>query len=154
MPSREYCCFGHLFLLPFRPYLAILLTQSLIYAIVAMSLDMLIGYTGLAALGHSAFFAIGAYVTAVMATRVHSGLGSTLFYSMAIAAVAAAILGLLALRAVGIYFLIITLSLAMVVWGVVNRWVSMTGGDNGISGIPRPEILRVGGMKGTFLSIT
>lgn len=129
------------------PYLVILLTQSLIYAILAMSLDLLIGYTGLAALGHSAFFAIGAYVTAILATRIHSGLGSTLFYSMVIAALASAILGLLALRAVGIYFLIITLSLSMVVWGIVNRWFSLTGGDNGISGIPRPQIPLIGAIE-------
>ena len=129
------------------PYLVILLTQSLIYAILAMSLDLLIGYTGLAALGHSAFFAIGAYVTAILATRIHSGLGSTLFHSMVIAASASAILGLLALRAVGIYFLIITLSLAMVVWGIVNRWFSLTGGDNGISGIPRPQIPLIGAFE-------
>lgn len=131
-------------------YATILVTQCLIYAIVAMSLDILIGYTGLAALGHSAFFAIGAYGTAILATKFHSGLGGAVFFSIAAAAAASAILGLLALRAVGIYFLIITLSLAMVVWGVVNRWVSVTGGDNGISGIPRQGLLWMGGVQDTI----
>ena len=131
-------------------YATILVTQCLIYAIVAMSLDILIGYTGLAALGHSAFFAIGAYGTAILATKFHSSLGGAVFFSIAAAAAASAILGLLALRAVGIYFLIITLSLAMVVWGVVNRWVSVTGGDNGISGIPRQGLLWMGGVQDTI----
>jgi branched-chain amino acid transport system permease protein len=128
-------------------YATILLTQCLIYAVLAMSLDILVGYTGLAALGHSAFFAIGAYVTAVLATKFHVGLGGTVFCGIVLSAAAAAALGLLALRAVGIYFLIITLSLAMVVWGVVNRWVSLTGGDNGISGIPRPDLFFAGSLQ-------
>lgn len=131
-------------------YLVDLLTQGLIYAIVAMSLDILIGYTGLAALGHSAFFAIGAYVTAILTTRLHYGLESTLLYSILTAAAISAILGLLALRAVGIYFLIITLALSMVIWGIVNRWVSVTGGDNGISDIPRPDVFLFGVMKDTL----
>ncbi len=130
-------------------YATILVTQCLIYAIVAMSLDILVGYTGLAALGRSAFFAIGAYGTAILATKLHTGFGGAVFFSVAAAAAASAILGLLALRAVGIYFLIITLSLAMVVWGAVNRWVSLTGGDNGISGIQRPALLWIGDIQGT-----
>ena len=130
-------------------YGTILLTQCLIYAVAAMSLDILIGYTGLAALGHSAFFAVGAYVTAVLATKTGAGMGAALLLSAASAAGASALLGLLALRAVGIYFLIITLSLAMVIWGIVNRWVSLTGGDNGIAGIPRPELPWAGTLQGT-----
>ncbi len=79
-----------LILLPlFLPnYATILVTQCLIYAIVAMSLDILIGYTGLAALGHSAFFAIGAYGTAILATKLHSGLGGAIFFSISAAAAA------------------------------------------------------------------
>lgn len=131
-------------------YFVILLTQSLIYAIVAMSLDILVGYTGLAALGHSAFFAIGGYVTGILVTRFHLGFGTTLFFSIVIAVGASAVFGLLALRAVGIYFLIITLSIAMVVWGMANRWFSLTGGDNGISGISRPDVFMLGVIKSTL----
>jgi len=74
---------GALILLPlFLPnYATILVTQCLIYAIVAMSLDILIGYTGLAALGHSAFFAIGAYVTAILTTKLHFGLAGGAVFS-------------------------------------------------------------------------
>ncbi len=113
-----------LVLLPpfFSPYVTVLLTQGLIYAIAAMSLDILIGYTGLAALGHAAFFAIGAYTAAILISRFHLGFGTTLFSSVGIAALAAAALGPLSLRATRIYFLMITLSIAMCFWGLIYRW--------------------------------
>jgi branched-chain amino acid transport system permease protein len=126
---------------PFLPtYVTILITQSLIFAIVAMSLDILIGYTGLGALGHAAFFAIGAYTTAILVTKHQAPLSSTLLWSIVLAAGCSAAVGFLALRAVGIYFLMITLAIAMCVWGLAYRWVSLTGGDNGITGIPRPDL--------------
>jgi len=121
-------------------YVVILLTQSLIYAIVAMSLDILIGYTGLGSLGHAAFFAVGAYTTAIFVTRSQVSLGGTLFLSIVAAAGASAIIGPLALRAAGVYFLMITLAIAMCIWGLAYRWVSLTGGDNGITGILRPDL--------------
>jgi branched-chain amino acid transport system permease protein len=123
----------------FPPYVTVLLTQGLIYALAAMSLDILIGYTGLAALGHAAFFAIGAYTAAILISRLQVGFGATVMASVGMAAVAAAALGPLSLRATRIYFLMITLSIAMCLWGLIYRWASFTGGDNGISGIPRPE---------------
>ena len=60
-------------------YVVILLTQSFVYCIVAMSLDVLIGYTNLGALGHGAFFAIGAYTTAILVTKYHVGFAVSLF---------------------------------------------------------------------------
>jgi branched-chain amino acid transport system permease protein len=134
--------FVALFILPpFLPsYILILLSQSLIYAILAMSLDVLVGYTGLGSLGHAAFFAIGAYTTAILVTRHHFPFGATLFWSIAAAAGATAFLAILALRATGIYFLMITLAIAMCVWGLAYRWVSMTGGDSGITGISMPPL--------------
>jgi branched-chain amino acid transport system permease protein len=74
-----------LFVLPtvVPSYILILLSQSLIYAILAMSLDILIGYTGLGSLGHAAFFAIGAYTAAILVTRHHLPFGLTLFWSIA-----------------------------------------------------------------------
>ena len=124
----------------FPPYVTVLLTQGLIYAIAAMSLDILIGYTGLAALGHAAYFAIGAYTTAILIERYQCGFGTTLACSIAMAAAASAALGPLSLRAARIYFLMITLSIAMCLWGLIYRWASLTGGDNGISGVPRPDL--------------
>lgn len=122
------------------PYGVILLTQGFIYAIVAMSLDILIGYTGLGSLGHVAFFAVGAYTTAILVTKYQFPFIATIAYSILISAGLSALLGGLALRAAGIYFLMITLAIAMCVWGLIYRWVSLTGGDNGVTGIPRPDL--------------
>ena len=122
------------------PFLITLLTQALIYAILAMSLDIILGYTGLASLGHAAYFGLGAYSVGILATRYGAGFGITLPAGVFLALVVAAIFGLVALRAIGVYFLMITLALGMVVWGLAHRWVTMTQGDNGISAIPRPNL--------------
>ncbi|HTU00438.1 MAG TPA: branched-chain amino acid ABC transporter permease [Candidatus Sulfotelmatobacter sp.] len=121
-------------------YAVILLTQSLAYAIAAMSLDVLIGYAGLASLGHAAFFAIGAYATAIGVTQHQASFPAAVILSALAGAAASALAAPLALRAAGIYFLMITLAIAMCVWGLAFRWGSLTGGDNGITGIPRPDL--------------
>lgn len=122
-------------------YLIILLTQALIFSVVAMSLDLLIGYTALGALGHGTFFAMGAYATAILTTRYGHGFGVSLIAGIGLAATVSALVGLFALRATGIYFLLISLSIAMCVWGLAYQWVSVTGGENGITGIERPRML-------------
>lgn len=134
-----------LFLLVILPpflssFLLTLLTQALIYAILAMSLDIILGYTGLASLGHAAYFGLGAYSVGILATRYGAGFWLTLPVGVLLAVTVAAIFGLLALRATGVYFLMITLALGMVVWGLAHRWVTMTQGDNGISAISRPDL--------------
>lgn len=121
-------------------YVVIVLTECLIYAVAAGSLDLLIGYTGLASLGHAAFFTVGAYTTALLATRSGVSFAAALGASVLLAAATSAAVGLLALRASGIYFMMITLSVAMCAWGLAYRWVSLTGGDTGIVGIPRPRL--------------
>ncbi len=121
-------------------YLLSLLTQALIYGILAMSLDLLLGYTGLPSLGHAAYLGLGAYSVGVLTTRHGANFWVTLVVGILVAMAVAALFGLVALRATGVYFLMITLALGMVVWGLANRWVSMTQGDNGISRVPRPDL--------------
>ena len=121
-------------------FLLALLTQAVIYAILAMSLDIILGYTGLASLGHAAYLGLGAYSVGILATKYGAPFWVTLVVGVLIATAVAAIFGLVALRATGVYFLMITLALGMVVWGLAHRWVSLTQGDNGISGVPRPEL--------------
>ncbi len=118
-----------------------LLTQALIVGILAMSLDLLLGYSGMPSLGHAAYFGVGAYAVAIMTTERQVGLIGCLVVGILLATLTAAIFGLLAIRAAGTYFLMITLALGMVVWGLAFRWVSLTKGDNGISGVPRPTLL-------------
>jgi branched-chain amino acid transport system permease protein len=117
-----------------------LLTQAAIIAILAMSLDVLLGYTGLPSLGHAAYFGVAAYAVGILTTEYQRGFLTCLVVGVALAALTAAVFGLLAIRASGTYFLMITLALGMVVWGLAFRWVSMTKGDNGIAGVPRPEL--------------
>jgi branched-chain amino acid transport system permease protein len=115
-----------------------LLTLTFAYGIMAMSLDLLVGYTGLSSLGHAAFFGIGGYTVGILTTRYGWGFWPTSVLAVLASAAVAALFGLLAIRAVGAYFLIITLALGQIIWGLAFRWVSMTGGDNGLRGIPRP----------------
>jgi branched-chain amino acid transport system permease protein len=134
--------FSLLFISPpfLSSFLLTLVTQALIYAILAMSLDIILGYTGLASLGHAAYFGLGAYSVGILATRHGAGFWLALPVGVLLAVTVAAIFGLVALRATGVYFLMITLALGMVVWGLAHRWVTMTQGDNGISAIPRPDL--------------
>jgi len=126
---------------PWLPsYPLTLLTQAMIVAILAMSLDVLLGFTGLPSLGHAAYFGVAAYAVAILTTERQSGFVLCLVAGIVIAAVTAALFGLIAIRATGTYFLMITLALGMVVWGLAFRWVSLTKGDNGISGVPRPDL--------------
>ncbi len=126
---------------PFLPeYMCILLIQALIFGILAMGLDVLLGYTGLPSLGQAAYFGVGAYTVAILTTRYDFGFFSTLIVGALLAAAVASIFGLIAIRATGVYFLMLNLALAMIVWGLAWRWNSLTDGDNGIPGIPRPEL--------------
>lgn len=121
-------------------YSLTLLTQILICAVFAMSLDLLLGYAGLASLGHAAYFGVGAYVVAILSTVHHASFWTCLPAAVGGAAVLGALFGLVAMRASGVYFLMITLALGMVIWGLAFRWVSLTMGDSGITGIQRPSL--------------
>ena len=130
-------------LVPFASsYLILLVTQALVLAILAMSLDILLGYTGLPSLGQAAYLGMGAYMTAILATRYDFGLGWSFWVVVVMGILAgaatAALFGLFAVRASGVYFLMITLALGMCVWGLAYRWNSVTGGDNGINLPARP----------------
>lgn len=124
----------------YTSYWITLFTQMLIYGILAMSLDILLGYTGLSSFGHAGFFGSSAYGVAILTTRYKLGFLTCFVSGVALATIISMVFGLLVAHATGVYFLIITLALGMTLWGLAFRWVNMTGGDNGISGIPRPDI--------------
>src|ERR1051326_370610 len=123
-------------------FVMLLITRALVLAILAMSLDVLLGYTGLASLGQAAYLGVGAYLTAILATRYQFGLGWSfwivILLGTLLGAATAAFFGLFAIRASGVYFLMITLALGQCVWGLAYRWNSVTGGDNGINMAARP----------------
>jgi branched-chain amino acid transport system permease protein len=132
-------------LAPFAgPFVILLLAQILVLGIMAMSVDLLLGYTGLPSLGQAAYLGVGAYLTAILATKLGFGLGWDFFLvillGMLAGAATAGFFGLFAIRASGVYFLMITLALGMCVWGLAYRWNSLTGGDNGINMRGRPKL--------------
>jgi len=120
-------------------YSVILLTEVLIYAIFATSLNLELGYTGLPSLGHAAFFGVGGYTLGILIAKggIHN------FWLCVIAAVLASavvssLLGFFSIRTSGAFFLMLTFALAQFVWGIAWSWRSLTGGDDGISGVSRP----------------
>jgi len=124
-------------------FVVLLATRASAFAILVMSVDLLLGFTGLSSMGQAAYFGVGAYLTAVFVTKLHVGLGWDFWLvvalGIAIGAALAALFGLFAMRATGVYFLMITLALGQCVWGLAYRWNSLTGGDNGINMAGRPS---------------
>ena len=116
-----------------------LLTQMLILAMLAMSLDVLLGYTGLPSLGHAGIFGVAAYAVAVLSTKYGAGFAASVAGGLAAGVILTALTGLIVSHVRDVYFLMITLAIGMVLWGISYRWIPMTGGDNGLSGIPRFE---------------
>jgi branched-chain amino acid transport system permease protein len=116
-----------------------LLTQALVFAILAMSLDVLLGYTGLPSLGHAGIFGVASYAVAVLSVRHHAGPWVSAGGGVLAGTLLSAAFGLFVSHVRDVYFLMITLALGMVLWGLSYRWIPVTGGDNGISGIPRLE---------------
>ncbi len=117
-----------------------LVIEMMIFALFAMSLDLLIGYAGMASLGHAAFFGIAAYATGLLALRLNWDAWFAIPAALVLAALTAMLFGLLALRTRGSYFLMITLALSQVVWGIAFGWRSLTGGDDGLPDVPRPDL--------------
>ena len=117
-----------------------LLTLVLVYGIFAMSLNVLVGYTGLDSLGHAAFYGAAAYVTAIAFKRLAANPALDALLGIFGAFLVSVVFGLLALRTTGAYFLMATLALAQVLLGLVLGWRNVTGGDDGLPGIARPAL--------------
>lgn len=122
------------------PWQVGILTKVLIFAILAMSLDLLMGYAGLPSLGQSAYFGTAAYTVGLLTTRLTANFWLNLGAGLAAATLLAALFGLLALRARAVTFLMITLALAQVVWALANSGRAVTRGADGLPGIGRPDL--------------
>ena len=115
-----------------------LASQVLIYALLAMSLNILVGLGGMVSLGHAAYLGVAAYANAWLVTNAGADTLSAALIAVAVTTAMAALFGLLALRAAGLGFVMITLALAQILWGLGYRWADLTGGDNGIRLASRP----------------
>ncbi len=111
-----------------------------IYVILSLGLNIMVGYTGLLNLGFAAFYAIGAYTYALLNTKLGMGFWESLPFSLSITAVAGFLLGIPALRLRGDYLAIVTLGFGEITRIVLNNWISLTNGPNGITGIERPVL--------------
>jgi branched-chain amino acid transport system permease protein len=127
--------------LALTPYQTGLATQVLIFGILAMSIDLLAGFAGRTSLAHGAIFGVAAYV--VVYAIEQAGITPPLAIALGIVAATAlaAVFALLAVRTSGVYFLLLTLALGMIVWGICLRWTQVTGGENGMRGDVRPAWL-------------
>lgn len=120
-------------------YAVNLASQILIAAILAMSLNILVGFGGLTSLGHAAYLGTSAYLTVYLTASVGLPPGIGILVALLGTTVLAMVFGFLALRASGLGFLMITLALGQILWGLAFRWVGVTGGDNGLGGLTRPQ---------------
>lgn len=123
------------------PFGVSLATSILVFSIFTMSLDLLLGYAGLPSFGHAAFLGLGAYAAAILSARLGvSNLGIALIAAIALASVGSIVLGLLALRTSGVYFLMLTLAFAQMLSAVALKWGPVTGGTNGLPGVRSPDL--------------
>ena len=127
-------------------YIFHLLVMSVIWGILAASLNLVLGYAGLLSLAHGAFFGMGAYTSAILVTKLEWNFWLTIPPSMAVAALAGVFLGLLTLRLEGHYFAISTMSFGIVVSLVMEKWEDLTEGARGISSIPAPTPVTLPGI--------
>ena len=113
-------------------------SQILFYAVFALGLNVIAGYGGLVSLGHAGLFGIAAYTTAYCLAHGFSH-SAAIVTALIVGMFAMAIFAVLSLRASGIGFIMITLAVGQIIWGLAYRWISITGGDNGINMHGRPE---------------
>ena len=121
------------------PFWMALLTQILIFGLLALAVDLLLGHAGLFSVCHASFFAVSAYTVAILQVRY----GQPTIVAAPAGILAGSLLALLygaAVRTRGVYFILITIAMGYIIWGAVYRWASFTGGDNGITNVPAPAI--------------
>jgi branched-chain amino acid transport system permease protein len=123
-----------------HPYYVNIASQILLWAVAALALNVLVGYAGLVSLGHAGLLAMAGYAVGLLLNAGYGHLAAGLG-AIAVALAASAVFAVLALRSTGIGFLMITLALGQIVWGIAYRWASLTNGDNGINLGSRPAPL-------------
>src|SRR5690242_19712634 len=111
-----------------------------IWALFATSLNLLVGYTGLVSFGHAAYFGIGAYATGLLMKQ--AGVSFLIAFPAAgvIAGLCALVFGFFCVRLTRIYFAMLTLAFAQIVWAICFKWNEVTGGEQGLPNVPYPDL--------------
>lgn len=121
-------------------YILHILILICIYIILSVSLNLISGYAGLLSIAHAAFYGIGAYVVALLALNLGNYFLVNIFCAIILAGILGAIIAIPSLRIHDDYFVIATFGFQIIVFGIMNNWVSLTKGPLGIPGIPQPVI--------------
>jgi len=116
-----------------------IVTQILFFGLFAMSIDLLGGYTGLMPLGHAGLMGVSGYSLGYLISRLKWSWPEAVIAALLLTLLVSLVFGLLAVRTSGIFFVMITMAEGMLVWGLAYRWSVVTGADNGMRGITRPE---------------
>jgi branched-chain amino acid transport system permease protein len=120
-------------------FLHILILIS-IYVILAESLNLIVGYTGLLSIAHAAFYGVGAYVAALMALKLNSPFVVNIICACIVSGLLGGLVGIPSLRIKDHYFVIATFAFQVIAFSIFNNWISFTGGPMGLPGVPRPVI--------------
>jgi len=118
-----------------------LASEVLIYALAALGCNLLLGYTGLLSFGQGIFFGLGSYTIAILLTRLQVPMPLALLAAVAMGALGAAVVGWVAIRQRGTYFVMLTLAFAQMFYFVAYTASDLTGGDNGLLDVPRPAFM-------------
>jgi branched-chain amino acid transport system permease protein len=116
-------------------------TEMIIMALFATSLNLIMGFGGMVSFGHAAFFGTGAYTVALLMKKAGVGFIPAMIAAPVVAALVAAVIGWFCVRLIGLYFSILTLAFSQLLYMIVFQAYSFTGGDDGLHGVPKPEIL-------------
>jgi len=116
--------------------------EIFIVALFAMSLNMILGRAGLPSFGHACFYAVGGYTFAILVVKLKLPAFIALLAAPVMSGLFAVIIGYFSIRLTGIHFAILTMGFGQIVWAIAHKWYSFTGGDDGITGIPIPAILK------------
>lgn len=138
---------GLLLLLPWVLPFKSLSSEILIYSLGAVSFNILLGYTGLLSFGQAAFFGSGAYLTGLFLIHLGWHPALILILSGVIGAIFAAVIGFLSIQQVGIYFVMLTLAFNQLAFFLAYQWKTVTGGDDGLMNVPRPDFSLWPGFK-------
>jgi branched-chain amino acid transport system permease protein len=117
-----------------------ILTELFIFGLFALSLDLIMGYTGMVSFGHAAYFGLGAYTSALLLLNFSVPVPLALLAGALLAGAVALPVGYLSTRATGIYFAMLTLAFAQLLYTVAFKWRDLTGGSDGIAGVPKTTL--------------
>jgi branched-chain amino acid transport system permease protein len=132
-----------LFILPFflRDSWVSLVNEMLIMALAGCALNLMLGYGGMVSFGPAGLYAVGAYTTAILLFRYSAPFAVAVLMAPIVAAIVGGIVGWFCVRRSAVYFALLTLAFAQIIWTIIFEWYDFTGGDNGIVSIPIPEAL-------------